>query len=708
LRLNYLCVATQVSLLLAALHLSSCGTGATCLPAANGANSAQPAAAGTIQAGSGGVQAGGYEVIRYNQAGRADPALNGTLHLGLDQQDGRTALLIDVADTAFATTVALDVRYNATRVHPAEVQYAALLGSGEQVLSAAFLDTPGRASLGQTAIGDYRPPALHGRFATLYFAPGPAVRTASAIGGVHQNPDGVDCEIEGLPNFDVWTDIFAQSVKLTWFGGWDYGDGDQNGEVNIADMSPIGLYFAQNTASNWAAVRADYNHNTEVNISDLTPIGQYYGERTTSYTIEGSDDVEGAARTFIASLDWDDCEPYNSTGAVTGQLYPAFNRWQYTISASSAFTYSQLFFLDSNTDIGVYLHVTPCLDDGAGKTATKEVVFAYSDGPDALTIDAFNIKAAEATGGAGETGDLFGSAATQMSVLANQQLTLALDSFSGTYSTAWDAFDFDSADLSNLPLSAPQADELLYACREMILGKLTWDAQQAGAVDFRWTGGWLTDGGGASSGTGDPGLCTVFPDDDPQSDSSLPEGLLVLNLPEFEESLPATGSGFGVHMDVAAEISYAITADVTADLRVPLMQPYWQMTELELLTKLYLGADTYARIPFELTGDAPPMDDPATCLLELRSVDASGNASGPPISFTFNGVSLLEPGQFAVPQVPPPGAPGDTAHVWAFICLIPGQQLQPGLRYAFRLNCGAGWSSINSPEGLLDAVAPAS
>jgi hypothetical protein len=76
----------------------------------------------------------------------------------------------------------------------------------------------------------------------------------------------------------------ASATILTWDPGtntlsWPYynqGDCDQNGEVNIADLTPIGANFgvtgAQNDPNSNLSV-IDGDGNGEINISDLTPIG---------------------------------------------------------------------------------------------------------------------------------------------------------------------------------------------------------------------------------------------------------------------------------------------------------------------------------------------------------------------------------------------------------------------------------------------------
>ena len=90
--------------------------------------------------------------------------------------------------------------------------------------------------------------------------------------------------------------------------GWEYnhtGDYDQNGEVNVADLTPIGQHFGKVAAAAWdVAAVADGDGNGEINISDVTPIGQNFGELLVEYVVESADNPDGpwteVARVLLA------------------------------------------------------------------------------------------------------------------------------------------------------------------------------------------------------------------------------------------------------------------------------------------------------------------------------------------------------------------------------------------------------------------------
>lgn len=126
------------------------------------------------------------------------------------------------------------------------------------------------------------------------------------IQGVNADPDG---PVGPLPG----------QVVLIWVERFN-GDYDQNGEVNIADLTPLGLRFQDNVtyrppvydgmvywpsgehfddggtdwpdppvagspAENWRLARVDGDANGEINIADITPIAQHWNERATGWRV---------------------------------------------------------------------------------------------------------------------------------------------------------------------------------------------------------------------------------------------------------------------------------------------------------------------------------------------------------------------------------------------------------------------------------------
>ena len=80
---------------------------------------------------------------------------------------------------------------------------------------------------------------------------------------------------------------FGADVQLDW-AHYQVGDYDQNGEVNISDLTPVGIHLGKNTSSpDWQTAQvADGDANGEVNISDITPLGANFGAQVQGYVVE--------------------------------------------------------------------------------------------------------------------------------------------------------------------------------------------------------------------------------------------------------------------------------------------------------------------------------------------------------------------------------------------------------------------------------------
>jgi hypothetical protein len=77
------------------------------------------------------------------------------------------------------------------------------------------------------------------------------------------------------------------SADLTWTYK-NQGDGDLNSEVNIADLTPMGIHLGKNGQSpDWfKAQNTDNDRNLEVNISDITPIGSNFLTKLDGYWLQ--------------------------------------------------------------------------------------------------------------------------------------------------------------------------------------------------------------------------------------------------------------------------------------------------------------------------------------------------------------------------------------------------------------------------------------
>jgi hypothetical protein len=94
-------------------------------------------------------------------------------------------------------------------------------------------------------------------------------------------------------------DLAGNGAGLSWLHV-QTGDYDLNGEVNISDLTPVGIYLGTNSSSiNWLAAQvADGDLNGEINIADVTPIGQNFGIQNHGFVIEGKEFLNGPWQEF--------------------------------------------------------------------------------------------------------------------------------------------------------------------------------------------------------------------------------------------------------------------------------------------------------------------------------------------------------------------------------------------------------------------------
>lgn len=112
----------------------------------------------------------------------------------------------------------------------------------------------------------------------LQFAAGPATVNKVAA----KAPAGGD------NHFTIAGSAAENVPTLTWLEA-NAGDGDNNGEVNIADITPLGVSLGKHPDPVLPADSqerdADYDKNSEVNISDMTPLGRNIGTILAGYAI---------------------------------------------------------------------------------------------------------------------------------------------------------------------------------------------------------------------------------------------------------------------------------------------------------------------------------------------------------------------------------------------------------------------------------------
>ncbi len=194
--------------------------------------------------------------------------------MGLRQQSvaGGIRLELYVEDARQLQALAVEISYDADNWHLQEAESRGLLGDSTELLAHTLDIEAGLLAHGEVQLvgTGARPFTGDGSVASFLFAAGPAgsLRQARAL-----NP--------AAPA--------ASWDEGSWSLRWPYGntgDYDQNSEVNIADLTPIGIHFgaAVNDPAS-AQAMIDGDGNGEINIADITPIGVNYGNSLTGYRI---------------------------------------------------------------------------------------------------------------------------------------------------------------------------------------------------------------------------------------------------------------------------------------------------------------------------------------------------------------------------------------------------------------------------------------
>jgi hypothetical protein len=243
---------------------------------------------------------------------------------------------------------------------------------------------------------------------------------------------------------------------------------------------------------------------------------------------------------------------------------------------------------------------------------------------------------------------------------ANAELVLEVTGIHGTY----EAVTFTPADAGTI-IPQTNYDEALAS----VVLATNWTAQNAGHAEMRRTAAVLAIVDGTA---------TVFPDDDPESDATTPEGRLTATLPEA--STGATAGDIVVQVDV----------DVTTDPAAPLYKDFGSTggpdgDNFLIDPLLTTGIDYF----FDYNGGVLPA--PEDAVVELYDFTDATTA------YTFTYVADLlpaDPGDFAIRDNLDPAS-----EFILSVLLGPGYAI-PGHEYALRLQINP-YASVNYPGGFL-------
>ena len=219
-------------------------------------------------------------------AGRAE------YRLQLEPTAEGVAVAIAVRDAQGLKAVLADLRCDAAMWHPLSAEATGALdpaggsAAAGSLLTLAVLDEPGVVHLGQVLVRPQEQAGFSGDavVARVRFAPG---RAAGATRRVSKAPAAT-----------------SGQTQLVWEGGpwtlrWEYtnrGDGDMNGEVNLADIIPLAASYGAVIQAQVQLdgedplTNADGDGNSHITLGDLTSVAVNYGVSVSSYAVYRSDD----------------------------------------------------------------------------------------------------------------------------------------------------------------------------------------------------------------------------------------------------------------------------------------------------------------------------------------------------------------------------------------------------------------------------------
>jgi len=220
--------------------------------------------------------------------------------LDISETAGRVVVDVRLKRARDLKALYFELRYDSAALTALSAQASTALTGTDGLLQLAVLDEPGTAVFGAVLIhadvqagfsGD-------GALARVEFARQPS-STSSTARRACLAPVGDRARVP--------LGLSTAPAMLRW-RYYNPGDYDQNHEVSISDLTPLGRYFGDSGpfAPNSIQAVVDGDGNGEINIADLTPIGANLQRRVSGYRVYSSTD-EGdypAGNDEPSSIDW--------------------------------------------------------------------------------------------------------------------------------------------------------------------------------------------------------------------------------------------------------------------------------------------------------------------------------------------------------------------------------------------------------------------
>lgn len=482
-----------------------------------------------------GITDGDFKAVRFNEAGYRDAALNSTIGFTTRRSGDFTEVTISVDDTYQMNGVTMHLEFDPNRYHPVGNEFLGLINDPIE----AYIPLDGVVALGQVNIEQT---ARSGNFATVRFADGPSLglKTMSAVHASLINDEyGAGTPLDPS-NYNVGFSVSASGDDFVVMASSQFaqGDGDDNGETNITDITPLVLNFNETVSdTNFGPAASDYDRNSEVNLTDITQIVLNYGATVHHIDFMIADSADMAGATVHEAVVFAD-------GASTSRTPSPFSattwnevwrNWTSTITAAD------IAAADLNEDTEVF--VSARTSDGTvnGEMFPGTLIVGIPEtGIEVLGIDV-EMDGTPVAGG------------STVDLIANGTYNFDIVGISGNYDPGTGPIPFDSSDAGGL---VPQ--DLYDTQLGLAQGTATWSVTTLpfDPTGFKATGDCLA----LDTTSGASVIGIAFPDWDPESVAPDTEGTL--------------------NIDNTGAPTFTLNLDVDEDLTAPAIDSFGLMTDV--------------------------------------------------------------------------------------------------------------------------------
>ncbi|MEZ5337704.1 MAG: hypothetical protein R3F46_05520 [bacterium] len=302
-----------LAFLLLIIACCSCSSG-------SGDGSSSPAPDGLAALSPAGKQTAAIEIL---PGGLFDSLDAGSLSIVWSEQDGQPLATISTNDTVNLRAAYLRISVPGTATGSATVTPGSW--AGEDALSIAVPSADNTLDIGVCMLhpdsaGGHSGPAT---LARLRFADEEADELRTSSAPPLSAGSRIDLDYDPSRNFFYW--YYANQ-----------GDYDQNGEVNVSDLTPIAVHFGKTASGGFprASVESvvDGDDNGEINIADISPIGIGFGSR-----VEGFNLYKGQPADYPGAADQPSTIAVLQTTVLADALNtPAQGRLYYEVHSDAA------------------------------------------------------------------------------------------------------------------------------------------------------------------------------------------------------------------------------------------------------------------------------------------------------------------------------------------------------------------------------------